>query len=206
MTIQDRRALPSGPFELAHRSLQSGLRAWVERQTRLPLGYVEQLYTFADRDRPAATGARVISVSYLGLTAPGQPRPANTGGLAELVRLFPLGGSSRRRAGADRADRCAGLNAWATARRAGTPATRAARAAIAFGLDGRPWNEELVLQRYELLTRRALSRRRIATRPDVGVGTAVPGRAMVLRSPPHSRHRHRPAARQDQISIRWSSS
>ncbi|MES6426784.1 hypothetical protein U6S63_12180, partial [Cutibacterium acnes] len=50
LTIQDQGALPSGPFELAHRSLQSGLRAWVERQTGLPLGYVEQLYTFADQD------------------------------------------------------------------------------------------------------------------------------------------------------------
>ena len=38
------RALPSGPFEAGHRSLQSGLRAWVERQTRHPLGYVEQLH------------------------------------------------------------------------------------------------------------------------------------------------------------------
>ena len=68
LTIQDQRALPSGPFELAHRSLQSGLRAWVERQTRLPLGYVEQLYTFADRDRAGAAEQHVISISYLGLT------------------------------------------------------------------------------------------------------------------------------------------
>src|SRR3981081_4581348 len=67
LTIQDQSALPSGPFELAHRSLQAGLRAWVERQTRLPLGYVEQLYTFADRDRGSA-GQHVISISYLGLT------------------------------------------------------------------------------------------------------------------------------------------
>src|SRR5258708_615704 len=67
LTIQDQRALPSGPFEPAHRSLQSGLRAWVERQTRLPLGYVEQLYTFADRDRAGATAQHVISISYLGL-------------------------------------------------------------------------------------------------------------------------------------------
>ena len=67
LTIQDKRALPSGPFEIAHRSLQSGLRAWVERQTRLPLGYVEQLYTFADKDR-AGAGQQVISISYLGLT------------------------------------------------------------------------------------------------------------------------------------------
>src|SRR6202046_1326291 len=68
LTIQDQRALPSGPFELAHRSLQSGLRAWVERQTQLPLGYVEQLYTFADRDRAGAAAQHVISISYLGLT------------------------------------------------------------------------------------------------------------------------------------------
>src|SRR5258708_2216609 len=68
LTIQDQRALPSGPFEVVHRSLQSGLRAWVERQTRLPLGYVEQLYTFADRDRAGTTAEHVISISYLGLT------------------------------------------------------------------------------------------------------------------------------------------
>ena len=68
MTIEDGRALPSGPFEVGHRSLQSGLRAWVERQTGHPLGYVEQLYTFADSDRRvAADGARAISISYLGL-------------------------------------------------------------------------------------------------------------------------------------------
>ena len=54
MTIRDGAALPSGPFELDDRSLQSGLREWVQRQTGHPLGYVEQLYTFADRDRAAA--------------------------------------------------------------------------------------------------------------------------------------------------------
>jgi hypothetical protein len=68
MTIDEGRALPSGPFEVGHRSLQSGLRAWVERQTRHPLGYVEQLYTFADSDRrKGREGAHEISISYLGL-------------------------------------------------------------------------------------------------------------------------------------------
>jgi hypothetical protein len=33
MTIDDGRGLPSGPFVVGHRSLQSGMRAWVERQT-----------------------------------------------------------------------------------------------------------------------------------------------------------------------------
>ena len=45
-------ALPSGPFDpVGHRTLELGLRSWVGEQTRLPLGYVEQLYTFADLGR-----------------------------------------------------------------------------------------------------------------------------------------------------------
>ncbi len=58
LTIEDGLALPSGPFESGHRSLQTGLRSWVERQTHHPLGYVEQLYTFADRDRTPRWRAR----------------------------------------------------------------------------------------------------------------------------------------------------
>ena len=69
MTIANAGALPSGPFEFAHRSLQTGLRAWVEAQTGHPLGYVEQLYTFADRGRAGdAKSPHSISISYLGLT------------------------------------------------------------------------------------------------------------------------------------------
>jgi hypothetical protein len=69
LTIQDSEALPAGPFESGHRTLQIGLRSWVERQTHHPLGYVEQLYTFADRDRTHdGAGERLVSISYLGLT------------------------------------------------------------------------------------------------------------------------------------------
>src|SRR5215469_14429385 len=67
LTIDEGRALPSGPFEHTHRSLQAAMRSWVEQQTHHPLGYVEQLYTFADRDR-TRTEQRVVSISYLGLT------------------------------------------------------------------------------------------------------------------------------------------
>src|ERR1700684_3683766 len=68
LTIENGQALPSGPFQPDHRSLQAGLRAWVETQTHHPLGYVEQLYTFADQGRKQGTLGRVVSVSYLGLT------------------------------------------------------------------------------------------------------------------------------------------
>src|SRR5690242_3893736 len=63
-------ALPSGPLEAEHRTLEIGLRSWVERQTGQRLGYVEQLYTFGDRDRVAGDEALALPalvVAYLAL-------------------------------------------------------------------------------------------------------------------------------------------
>ena len=88
LTIDDGRALPSGPFELTHRSLQSGMRSWVERQTHHPLGYVEQLYTFADRDR-TRTGQRMVAVSYLGLTREARGSGEPGVGWQSWYRYFP---------------------------------------------------------------------------------------------------------------------
>jgi len=153
LTVEDGRALPSGPFESSHRSLQSGLRAWVEERTRHPLGYVEQLYTFADRDRTAGGGVRrTISISYLGLTREAPTAPGTGASWQDWYRYFPW---EDRREGAPAAIAAAigpGLRAWARA--ATAPAARrerGERAAIAFGLGGQAWNEELSLQRYELL-------------------------------------------------------
>ena len=68
---EPRAGLPFGPFDpLAHRTFEIGLRAWVEAQTGLRVGYVEQLYTFGDRGRHAgpADEAHMVSVGYLALT------------------------------------------------------------------------------------------------------------------------------------------
>src|ERR1700709_280903 len=69
---EPRAGLPFGPFDLlAHRTFEIGLRAWVEAQTGLTVGYVEQLYTFGDRGRharPGDTGAHMVSIGYLALT------------------------------------------------------------------------------------------------------------------------------------------
>ena len=44
--------LPFGPFDPAnHRTFEIGLRDFVTGQTAIPLGYVEQLYTFGDLGR-----------------------------------------------------------------------------------------------------------------------------------------------------------
>jgi hypothetical protein len=146
LTIEGGDLLPSGPLSPEHRSLQAGVRAWVERQTRHPLGYVEQLYTFADNDRLAGPGfGRAISISYLGLTMERKAVPG--AGWRPWYEYFPwedVRGEARAAP--------AGLAAWA--KQGETPAARKARrlrAAIAFGLEGRAWNEEISLQRYELL-------------------------------------------------------
>src|SRR3977135_1877858 len=64
--------LPFGPFDaVAPRTFEIGLRAWVEEQAGLRLGYVEQLYTFGDRGRHTQAGdteMHVASIGYLALT------------------------------------------------------------------------------------------------------------------------------------------
>ncbi|MGD0642023.1 MAG: hypothetical protein ABSC22_14850 [Roseiarcus sp.] len=152
MTIDDGSALPSGPFEVAHRSLQSGLRAWVERQTRHPIGYVEQLYTFADRDRRGgADEARAISISYLGLTR-AEDAAAPHAGWRDWYDYFPWEDHRAAAPGLIGETLAPNLRVWAaSAPDAETRRARWRRAAVAFGFDGARWNEEMVLQRYELL-------------------------------------------------------
>ncbi len=69
---QDDVGLPNGPFvPNLHDSLEIGLRQLVEAQTGLDLFYVEQLYTFGNRNRDpleSQGGPRVVSVAYLALT------------------------------------------------------------------------------------------------------------------------------------------
>ncbi|RUX52878.1 MAG: hypothetical protein EOS58_13145 [Mesorhizobium sp.] len=177
LTIEQAQALPSGPFEFGHRSLQSGLRAWVERQTSHPLGYIEQLYTFADRDRTGDERVQ-ISISYLGLTREEQAERSPTHGWRGWYDYFPW---EDHRAGVPPIVPdvlIPRLLAWAD----GTDnlsirRDRRQRVAYAFGLDDRGWNEELALQRYELLYEAALVPEATRGR-DNGISPAIPGRPM----------------------------
>jgi hypothetical protein len=181
MTIRDGAALPSGPFELDDRSLQSGLRTWVERQTGHPLGYVEQLYTFADRDRAAeGTAQRVISISYLGLAREERAKSSGDAGWRNWYDYFPW---EDRRAGSPTFLEKAiipRLRAWAKAADdAAKRRERAERLGISFGLDGSPWSEELILQRYELIYEAGLVEE--AVRTSVGKKLEfVPGVPMIF--------------------------
>ena len=139
-------ALPAGPFTSGHRSLQAGVRSWVERQTHHPLGYVEQLYTFADRDRGSSgPEPHVISVSYLGLTR--EKAASGSAGWRGWYDYFPW--EDRREGPLDRG-LLESLAAWARQAAGERRRERERRVAIDFGA-GPGWNEELVLQRYELL-------------------------------------------------------
>lgn len=151
--------LPHGRFDPAgHRTFELGLREWVRAQTGFEPGYVEQLYTFGDlgRELPLAelddapTGARLISVGYLGLT----PERTDISGFdavwRDWHRYFPW--EDHRKGRPDIIDHAIApaLMSWADA--GGKNATaRASRIQIAFGLDSQPWIEERTLERYELL-------------------------------------------------------
>ncbi|TIT29379.1 MAG: hypothetical protein E5W78_15805, partial [Mesorhizobium sp.] len=153
LTIGQTDTLPSGPLALEHRSLQSGLRAWVEEQTGHPLGYIEQLYTFADRDRVGTEHEqRVISISYLALTRKEHAAAPSRGDWKSWYEYFPW---EDHRAGTPPMVSdlfLPRLIEWADgANDKALRLERRRRAAIAFGFYDRPWNEDLALKRYELL-------------------------------------------------------
>src|SRR5580700_8771629 len=157
---EPRAGLPFGPFDpLTHRTFEIGLRAWVEAQTGLAVGYVEQLYTFGDRGRharPGDTGAHMVSIGYLALTrAPENVSPlrAAGAGFEPWYRFFPWEDWRERRPKILDATILPLLREWAGRSNRPEPGRalgRRERLRLCFG-DGSPWDEEKILDRYELL-------------------------------------------------------
>jgi len=154
----DADQLPFGPFSpLEHRTFEIGLRAWVSAQTGVGLGYVEQLYTFGDRGRhaqPDDTSPHMVSIGYLALT-----RVADANERAGMWRswytYFPWEdwrGSAPEIIAAEIEPR---LRHWASQPAPVSapvrPLSRVERIGLCFGLDGVAWDEEKVLERFELL-------------------------------------------------------
>lgn len=149
-------ALPFGPFDpLLHRTLESGLRTWVGEQTYLDLGYAEQLYTFGDRGRhelKPGEGPRVVSVGYLALTRQSGELKAPATLWRDWYRYFPWEDWRAERPAVIAEAIAPALAAFAkSAPDARTAEMRRNRARLCFGLDGLAWDEEKVLERYELL-------------------------------------------------------
>lgn len=153
--------LPFGPFDaVSHRTFEIGLRAWVQEQTGLQLGYAEQLYTFGDRGRHAVaddTSVHVASIGYLALTriADNTSKPQVAGASFEpWYRYFPWEDWRKDKPALIDQDIFPALNAWATksdAPNASRALSRADRVRLYFGIEGAHWDEERVLDRYELL-------------------------------------------------------
>jgi len=149
-------ALPFGPFDPGgHRTLELGLRAWVEEQTGLELGYVEQLYTFGDRHRDPrelSGGPRVLSVAYMALVGEGLVSGAGEAGWGAAYEFLPWEDWRSGRAVFIQDSIAPALVAWARAAKEGkTTRSRRERVEIAFGLRGAALDPERVLERYELL-------------------------------------------------------
>jgi len=151
-------ALPFGPFDPAHhRTLESGLRKWVGEQTKFELGYTEQLYTFGDKGRhtPAGgekgrssdAGARVVSVGYLALTR--QVREAPDTQWRGWYHYFPWEDWRDSKPVMIESIILPALKKFAKdAPDSETAQLRRERVNVCFG-EG--WDEERVLERYELL-------------------------------------------------------
>jgi len=158
---EPRAGLPFGPFDpLAHRTFEIGLRAWVEAQTALTVGYVEQLYTFGDRGRharPGDTGAHIVSIGYLALTRMPEDAVALRAagaGFEPWYRFFPWEDWREERPEILDKMMLPLLDDWASRANkpeAGRPLSRRERVRLCFGVGGSPWDEEKVLDRYELL-------------------------------------------------------
>ncbi|MEN3378600.1 MAG: hypothetical protein V7604_3955 [Hyphomicrobiales bacterium] len=155
---EPRAGLPFGPFDpLSHRTFESGLRAWVEAQTRLSVGYVEQLYTFGDRGRhagPADTGPHMVSVGYLALTSIESAAALKIGGAGfePWYRFFPWEDwREKRPAILDTIMRLLGEWKAPPHGELGRALGWRERLRLCFGVGGSPWDEEKVLDRYEML-------------------------------------------------------
>lgn len=173
-------ALPSGPFDpRADVTLELALRGWVATQTALRLGYVEQLYTFGDRDRglgDAARGERLVSVAYLALVREGEPPSGTQAVWRDVYAYLPWEDWRQGRpAVVDRAVIPA-VREWVDG--AADRSARLERAAISFGLEGAPWDSERVLERYELLWELGLVAE--ASRGAVGEAREGLGRPLAL--------------------------
>jgi hypothetical protein len=191
--------LPSGPFDPAgQRTFELALRAFVTEQTGFQLGYVEQLYTFGDegRDAPLADlgdaggGGRIISVGYLALTPEAVETPAPSTEWTPWYNYFPCEDWRRGRPEVIDEVLAPRLRAWAASARGEAGELRLARARALFALDGARWNEERVLDRYELLYEAGLAPeaerdRRRAAGLDAPEPSALPG----LGQPMASDHR-----------------
>jgi hypothetical protein len=192
-------AIPFGPFDPSiDRTLELGLRRWVREQTGLELGYVEQLYTFGNRNRDPSEyegGPRVVSVAYLALVREGKPSGTAGAHWREWYVFFPWEDWRAGRPKVISNDIAPALNRWAKA----APDLRSRqekreRIEICFGLGGAPWVPERVLERYELIYEVSLAIEALRDRDRRIAGRPGPSDEAKNRRPPQTQRMGQPMA------------
>ena len=148
--------LPFGPFApLQHRTMEMAVRSFVKEQTGLQLGYIEQLYSFGDRGRAASAldegEMHVVSIGYLALTRLSEPPPLGAK-WRDWYTAFPWEDwrdGTPEIIGAEILPR---LKKWANKLQKGAVQRQVLdRVNICFASNKATWDEEKVLDRYELL-------------------------------------------------------
>ena len=147
------------------------------------MGYVEQLYTFGDRGRHLTRpgeGARVVSVGYLAL-ARSQVAHAKDTEWRDWYAYFPWEDWRAKKPAIIDGAIVPRLNAYASAD-AALKERRRDRIRLCFGLEGIAWDEEKVLERYELLYEAGLVAEAVRDRALTPPGGPLPplGRDMVF--------------------------
>lgn len=150
-----RAGLPCGPFDpTGHRTLEEGLRTSVNQQTGLALGYVEQLYTFGNQFRDPqerAGGPRPVSVGYLALVRQTEVKSSAKADWVDWYRHFPWEDARKGTPTILDSVILPRLTTWREDAKGPERLRRGDRIALAFGLEGAAWDNERVLDRYELL-------------------------------------------------------
>jgi len=148
------RALPFGPFDLERdRTLERCIHETVARQTGGKLGYVEQLYTFADKGRDPREQTdfeRVLSIAYLALVQEAALETAGDAVWEDIYAYFPWEDWRDGRPALIGSLESA-LRDWAESLPKQDRAGQRDRTEICFGFGDAGWDAYRVLERYELL-------------------------------------------------------
>jgi hypothetical protein len=148
--------LPCGSFLPGeHRTLEGGVKSWVQTQTGVELGFLEQLCTLGAPSRTEIDVPHLVSVSYLALVGPQQCSDRTRATWRGWYSFFPW--EDWRNGRPDCLNEIEQrLEAWAAKPEPSYPARwkpdRRQRVRITFGGAGTTWDEERVAERYELLS------------------------------------------------------
>jgi hypothetical protein len=172
-------ALPSGAFSpRQHKTLDGGVRFWVKHHTGIELGATRQIGALSDC-RGEAGGlnpSAIVAVCYEALIGPARFDDQNGAVWHSWYTYLPWEDWRRGKPRYLVEVIEPQLEAWAAqapgdgeAHRAGPPLDRRQRIAIAFGWDGMAWDEESVLDRYDLLCEAGL----MGEAPDAAPGSVA---------------------------------